>query len=81
MNRPYRWLALLPTMGLLGGAFIANRVRPYIFELPFLLAWIVGWVVLTSAIMGLIYLADTAADAKDAAGQPRDAATGSGRPG
>ena len=55
MTRPYRWLAVLPTLGLLGGVPFANRVRPYVLGLPFLLAWIVAWVVATSLIMALIF--------------------------
>ncbi len=65
MSRLYRWLALLPALGILGGVFFANRVEPYVLGLPFLLAWIVVWVVLTSAIMGLIFLADRAADSAE----------------
>jgi hypothetical protein len=60
--RSYRWLAALPTLGLLGGMPFANRVQPYVFGLPFLLAWIVMWVVVTSAIMALIYTLDRRRD-------------------
>jgi hypothetical protein len=56
--RPYHALALLPPIGLLGGIPFANRVEPYIRGLPFLLFWIVAWVVATSAIMGVIWLLD-----------------------
>lgn len=56
--RTYRWLAVLPTLGMLGGLPFANRVRPYVLGLPFLLAWIVGWVVVTSIIMMVIYVLD-----------------------
>lgn len=61
--RPYRWLAVLPAVGMLGGVPFANRVRPYVFGLPFLLAWIVIWVVMTSLIMGLIFVLDRRRDA------------------
>lgn len=57
--RWYRWLAVLPTLGMLGGIPFANRVRPYVFGLPFLLAWIVGWVIMTSIIMAAIYVMDS----------------------
>ncbi len=62
MKRAYRLLAVLPALGFLSGPLFANRVRPFVFGLPFLLAWIVGWVLLTSAIMGTIYLLDRAGD-------------------
>ncbi len=45
---------------MLGGVPFANRVRPYVFGLPFLLFWVTAWVVLTSLIMGIIYVLDRA---------------------
>ncbi len=56
MLRPF--LAALPFLGILVGSIFLNRVNPLIAGLPTLLAWLVMWVVLTSAIMGLIYLLD-----------------------
>lgn len=66
--RPYHWLALLPTIGLLGGVPFANRVQPYVLGLPFFLFWIVGWVVATSAIMALILTLDQRREADSPAG-------------
>ena len=51
-------LAALPFLGILGGAFFANRVEPFVLGMPFLLFWIVLWVVLTSVIMAVIYFLD-----------------------
>jgi Protein of unknown function (DUF3311) len=51
-------LALLPFAALLLGPFFLNRVEPTILGLPFLLAWCVAWVVLTSAIMAIIFRFD-----------------------
>jgi hypothetical protein len=56
----YRWLAVAPAIGMLGGVPFANRVEPRVFGLPFLLFWIVAWVLLTSGTMALIYLLDRA---------------------
>ena len=57
----YRWLAVLPAIGLLGGVPLgANRVRPYVLGLPFLLFWIVSWVVATSALLAVVYAMDRA---------------------
>jgi hypothetical protein len=56
--RRYHLLAALPAVGLLAGIPFANRVEPYVLGLPFLLFWIVAWVVSTSGIMGLIWLLD-----------------------
>jgi Protein of unknown function (DUF3311) len=51
-------LALLPFAALLIGPFFLNRVEPTILGLPFLLAWCVAWVLLTSAIMAIIFRFD-----------------------
>jgi hypothetical protein len=57
--RPYHVMALLPAVGLLGGVTFANRVEPYVLGLPFLLFWVVLWVVSTSGIMALITALDS----------------------
>ncbi|HVP40091.1 MAG TPA: DUF3311 domain-containing protein [Candidatus Saccharimonadales bacterium] len=49
--RLYRWLALLPALAILVGVPFANRVRPYVLGLPFLMFWILACVLLTSAVM------------------------------
>ena len=56
--RPVYWLAALPFLGLLGGIPFVNRVEPFVLGLPFILFWIVLWVVLTSVIMWVIYSLD-----------------------
>ena len=61
--RRYRLLAVLPPLFMLGGLPYANRVQPYVLGLPFLLAWIVIWVILISLTMGLIFALDSARDA------------------
>lgn len=57
--RRYHLLALLPAVGMLGGLPFANRVYPLVLGLPFLMAWLVGWVVVTAAIMACILRLDT----------------------
>ncbi len=52
--RPYHLLALLPVLGIFGGVPLANRGRPFVLGMPFLLFWIVSCVLLTSAVMALI---------------------------
>ena len=51
-------LASLPFFGILGGAGFANRVEPFVLGLPFLMAWIVLWVVATSGLLAVIYALD-----------------------
>jgi hypothetical protein len=36
----------------------ANRVEPFVLGLPFLLFWIVLWVVLTAVCMSIVYRTD-----------------------
>jgi Protein of unknown function (DUF3311) len=58
--RMVRALALLPFLAMLIGPFFVNRVTPTIFGLPFLLAWLVAWILLTAAIMAVIFQLDPA---------------------
>ncbi|RNB87654.1 DUF3311 domain-containing protein [Brevibacillus fluminis] len=51
-------LAFLPFIGVLVGTPFANRVSPYVLGMPFILFWIVMWVVLTSFIMAIIFKFD-----------------------
>lgn len=55
-----RWLAALPFIAMLAGVAFFNQTTPFVLGMPFLLAWMVGCVVLTSAVMGIIYLCDPA---------------------
>jgi hypothetical protein len=61
--RNLRWLAALPFLGILVGPFFLNRVEPFVFGLPLLLAWLVFCVIGTSAVMG--------ADLPDRPSEPR----------
>jgi hypothetical protein len=56
--RSIRWIAVVPFLALIVGPFFVNRATPLILGLPFLLAWIVAWILLTSAIMAVIYATD-----------------------
>ena len=53
-----RYLAVLPFIGILVGVPFFNRVEPLILGLPLLLAWVVLWILLTAAIMAIIYKYD-----------------------
>lgn len=54
MTKPYRLLALVPAVAILGAPWFANRVEPRILGMPFLLGWIVFWVFMTSVVMAII---------------------------
>jgi hypothetical protein len=62
-RRPYHWLAVVPPLGMLGGVPFANRIRTLVHGWPFLLLWIVAWVILTAGCMALIYALDRRARA------------------
>lgn len=68
--RWYRWLAVVPAIGMLGGVPFANRVTPYVLGLPFLLFWVTAWVVLTSVIMWIIYVLDRAREPRSERERP-----------
>ena len=51
---PHRWLAALPGLLILLGVPFANRVHTRVLGMPFLLAWIVGCVLLTSLVMAIV---------------------------
>jgi hypothetical protein len=51
-------LALVPVLALTLGIPFANRLEPRICGLPFLLAWIVGWILLTPPIMAVVHRLD-----------------------
>ncbi|HET7271254.1 MAG TPA: DUF3311 domain-containing protein [Rubrobacter sp.] len=53
-------LAALPFVGILVGTPLVNRVEPFVLGLPFILFWIVMWVILSSTIMDVIYALDPA---------------------
>lgn len=53
-----RVLAALPFIGILLGVPFVNRVEPLTLGMPFVLAWIVMWVVLSSIIMAIVYRLD-----------------------
>jgi len=55
-----RWLAVLPFLGILVGVPLLNRVEPMVLGMPLVLAWIVLWIVLSAAIMTVIYARDPA---------------------
>ncbi|MGX4583395.1 DUF3311 domain-containing protein [Paenibacillus chitinolyticus] len=54
----YYWLVVIPFIGMLGGAVVFNQVTPYVLGLPFLLFWILLWIVLSSLTMLVIYQLD-----------------------
>ena len=52
--------AVIPVLALTVGVAFANHLEPRILGLPFVLAWIVGWVVITPAFMWVAYRSERA---------------------
>ena len=61
-----RWLAILPFLGILVGTAYVNQFEPLVLGMPFVLAWLVGWVIVGAAIMALVYVVDPANAEADA---------------
>ncbi|SFF17830.1 Protein of unknown function [Bacillus sp. OV194] len=51
-------LLFLPFIGVLGFMPLANRIEPFVLGMPFLLFWIVSWMVLSAAILMIVYKLD-----------------------
>jgi hypothetical protein len=60
--------AAVPILALIAALPFVNRVEPVLLGLPFLLFWILGWVLATPALLGLAYLIARRADEGDAGG-------------
>lgn len=56
-------VALAPIVAIVAGLPFANRLEPRVAGLPFLLAWIAGWVLLTPLFLGAAYLLRRSDDA------------------
>ena len=52
--------AIVPVLALTLGVVFANHLEPRILGLPFVLAWIVIWVLLTPAFMWVAYRSQNA---------------------
>lgn len=55
----YHFLVIFPVLALTVGIYYVNRVEPFVMGLPFLMFWIVAWVVISALIMLLINVLDS----------------------
>jgi hypothetical protein len=63
--KPTGLLAIIPFIGMFAGPILHNSVTPFIFGMPFILAWIVIWVLISSGTMALVYWIDPARTAPE----------------
>lgn len=55
-----KWLYLLSLIPCVFSLVVINRVEPYVMGMPFILFWMVLWLVLTSGFMFLVFKLDPA---------------------
>jgi hypothetical protein len=60
--------ALVPAVALVVGLPFVNRLEPVVLGLPFLLFWILGWVLLTPFFLAVAYLMAETKDDRSAGG-------------
>lgn len=53
-----RWLTLVPLAFIFIGVIFANRVKPLVLGMPFLIFYMVVAIVLTSVVMAIVYKYD-----------------------
>jgi uncharacterized membrane protein len=63
-------IAGLPFVGILAGMFFVNSVEPYVLGLPFAMFWVVMWVVVSAALMAIVYRLDSRDRARERSDRP-----------
>jgi hypothetical protein len=72
-------VAFIPALALVAGLPFVNRLEPVVLGLPFLLAWILGWVLATPLFLAASYLLRGRDADQDHAEAPHRAAGGARR--
>ena len=72
-------VAFIPALALVAGLPFVNRIAPVVLGLPFLLAWILGWVLATPLFLAAAYLLAGRDSGQDHAEAPQRAAGGARR--
>lgn len=58
MNRRI-WLYIFSAIPAVGSLSVINRIEPYVLGMPFVLFWLLLWVVLTSVFLSIVNILDT----------------------
>ena len=72
-------MALIPALALVAGLPLVNRVEPVVAGLPFLLFWILAWVLATPVFLAAAYWLTERAPAAPADRSPERRSDGGGR--
>lgn len=59
------FFGLIPFIGMCFSVAAWDRIEPLIFGLPFNMAWLLGWIVLTSGCLWAAYRIETRRNKKD----------------
>lgn len=54
------WLYIFSMLPAIGSLVVINKVEPYVFGFPFVLFWLMSWVVLTSVFLLIVNILDPA---------------------
>ncbi|MGG1679585.1 DUF3311 domain-containing protein [Neobacillus sp. NRS-1170] len=60
MRKYAQLLLIIPFIGMCVLLPVADRIEPYILGVPFLLFWIVLWMILSSVVLFIVYKLDPA---------------------
>lgn len=55
-----KWLYVLSIIPVFFSLLVINKVEPYVLGMPFILFWMVLWLVLTSVFMWIVFTLDPA---------------------
>jgi len=72
-------VAFVPALALVAGLPLVNRLEPVVLGLPFLLSWILGWVLATPLFLAAAYLLAGRDSGRDHAEAPHRTAGGARR--
>jgi hypothetical protein len=72
-------VAFVPALALVAGLPFVNRLEPVVLGLPFLLSWILGWVLATPLFLAAAYLLADRDPGQDRAETPDPADDGARR--
>lgn len=54
------WLIIISLIPAVGSLTVINKIEPYVFGVPFVLFWLMMWVVLTSVFLYIVNVLDPA---------------------
>lgn len=59
------WLYIFSMVPAIGSLSVVNKIEPYVLGMPFVLFWLMMWVVLTSLFLFIVNILDTANEGED----------------